>query len=330
MADDATGPITQDAALAMLADVPHAGGVQEPEEQPQAAEQADAPEHPAESPAEPDQDAPEETPAGDDPNKEAEVADPQERVVVEPPQNWDAAARARFQTLDPETQSFLREQYDAGERAVGQKFEEASAARKAAETEANGIRELKTRLDALVPQAEQALQSKWARVDWVAWAQQDPEACMQGRMQYEAEARQLQQLDAARQDAESKAYKAFVDEQLPEMARIIPGLAKRETAQAYMDKMMSYAKSQGATDQQLKYASAKEWSMLDKARLWDESQAKLSANPPPRVAPAVAAKPVAAQAPQAPQQRRVNDIRGNLKKTGSMSDAAALVAELGL
>lgn len=326
------GPLSIDQAIGLLTQ----DNSPEPEIAPE--EAAPEPEEPQSEPATTGDDAgePEEAGDSDEPEAEGEA----EAEPVDPPTWWDAEAKAKFAALDPELQAVVREQEAKREAIVAKAKQEAAEHRKQADSEVQGVRALADQLGEFVPQAVETFKSRWDDVDWQAWSQRiqsetDPETATRdlaafnsARLAFEEQKAQVEQLQAAKRQADQVAHAAFMREQAEELTTIAPELAKSpETLNA----VGKYLVDHGIPADQLATISAKEAVIAHKAWLYDQAQAKAKATvaPPKPKAPPVRTVAPVASGQGVPANRQASVAKNRFAQTRSIDDAVALLVSRG-
>lgn len=295
---------------------------QEPEAPAEAASEPQEPQEPqsdadptAEAPSEPDE-------ANADGETETETDEPA-LPAVDPPSFWDAEAKAKFAELPPEHQAIVAAQAGKQATEASKAIQQAAEARKAAESQASKVNDLAAALNDFLPKAVETFQGKWDGVDWVRWAQEDPTAAFQGKLQYEADQAELQRLNDAKDKADKLALEHFVTEQYAKLPELAPELVDPKTGQATRAELAKYLVDHGVDRAQLPHVSAVEMSIAHKAMLYD----KLKASPPkvqpktPSPATRAVAKPAAAVTPQ----NRNATVANRFAQTRSVDDAVALL-----
>lgn len=269
----------------------------------------------AEDASEPETETADETAETDDETEEAEEA---ELPPIEPPRFWDAKAKDRFRELPRDLQELVLAKETEGNVAVSKKIEEAAVARKAAEAEASRISQLNGVLDKLVPQAEETFKSRWEGVDWNAVTDQyGADQALKLRFQFEQEQRQLQQLQAAKSQAEQVQFAKFVEAETAKLPELCPDLVDPVKGGERRQELGKYLISSGVPAESLRHMSALETSIAYKAHLYDKAQAEAKAKvsaPKPVPKPAAVQKPTirntAAPAKGgSPNQQRINQLQ---------------------
>jgi hypothetical protein len=320
MSDQATeAGLTVDAAIEAL--TPQPVEPEAPEAPKGAAEEPAEPEGESSSPEEADA-APEE-PAED---TEAEAEEPAAEPL-DPPKYWTKDAKAKFAELPPELQAVVLQQEGPREEAAAKAKAEAAKVREAAEKEVQGVQKLAEALADRIPQWLDAFENRWGKSepDWVAVAQEHGLEAMQlAKVQYEREAKQLADAQAARQSAEQQAHQAFLKAEAAKLLEIAPELADPDKGAAKRADVATYLVDQGISRDALKSISAAELSIAHKAMLWDRTQAALKAAPKPKPA-APASKAPARPAAAASQSNPTRQAANRFAQTRSVEDAVALL-----
>lgn len=320
----ADGPLSVDAAIELLVPTEAGADTQPGETVDTVAEEI---EQPADAQAAHGDDPPETEPV----EPEGETSDPEPQAsAIAAPESWDAEARAKFATLPADLQQLVADRDAEAKRATSRAMTEASEAKKRAETEASGIAQYKAALDQLIPNAQRTFADKWADVDWVRWASEDPAAAQIGRFQFEQEQGELARLKAVHQQTEQVQFAKFLEAEEGRLKEIAPQLADPKEGPAKRKAVAEYLTSQGIQSEALRGVSAVEMSIAHKAMLWDQAQAAAKAPKPaatakPAPAPArPTVKPAAAQPGSSPQ-RNAFQAQNRFAQTRSVDDAVALL-----
>ncbi len=273
-----------------------------------------------------------ETPSGDD--VEDEGSDEAE-TPIEAPTLWDAKSKEVFAKAPREIQELLLEhetrrskQFDADKRTIAEE-------RKVAATEKATAAQERARLEAVVKDATVKFASRWDRVNWSKYEQMDPHGAAQARQAQVAEAEHLQQfihqVDAAQQQAHAAEMQQFWTDQAAELQRMAEAdnaTKKLVTDPEAVQATGKYLMNLGIEQDRLKYVSAAEMSVANKARLYDELVAKQKAvKAAPKTEANTQTAPVRKRAPTAPGQpqskSRLDTQMRRLSQTGSLEDAKA-------
>jgi ElaB/YqjD/DUF883 family membrane-anchored ribosome-binding protein len=272
-----------------------------------------------ESEAEPtadDEAAPEEA-SGDD--EEAQAEDPEEPAIPAP-RSWAAEDRAVFATLPREAQQVIAARESERDSSTQKAVQEASEARKKAEAEIQGVTQLRAASTEVFNRAAQVFRGKWDNVDWVAWAQTDPAAYTAGKAQFDAEQGELARLQAVSQAQMQIEQRAFQERKLTELREVLPEALDPVKGSALVKSIEDYIIGNGYSRDILPTLDAKTISTVNKARLWDELQARAKQKQPASKQTAV--RPTAS-APQRTPQRAAAEAVNRFRQTGSVDDAVA-------
>lgn len=251
--------------------------------------------------------------------EDAEEAEEAELPAIEPPRFWDAEAKDRFRELPRDLQELVLAKETERDKATSKAIEEAALKRKAADGEASRIAQLNGVLDKLLPQAVETFKSRWEGVDWNAVIdQQGADQALKLRNQMEAEQAQLQQLQAAKSQAENVQFARFVEAETAKLPELCPDLAvpDQKVANERKQALGKFLISTGIPAESLRHMSALETSIAYDAMRWRQAQAEAKAkSSAPKPAPKSAAVPKpsirATAAPAkggSPQQQRIQTL----------------------
>jgi hypothetical protein len=313
---DDTGPLTIDEALDRRAAAAEAASAIDDDEP---ANPDPAPIEVVDEDAEPVEGEPEE-----DEEKEPEAEKPPEPVepVVPPPNFWNEDEKAVFASAAPEVQKLVAEKVAESSKQATLATEQAALARKEAEIIGQAVE----MIDAQLASAKEVFASRWSSFtpdQWAQWAAEDINAASVAKFQFDAEQKQLSELNQARDAAEAEQHRQFLREQSGKLAEVAPALLE-VTART---ELVGYLTEQGLEPQDLKWASARELAIAHKAMLWDRAQANLAKKPLPPAAPRSSATPVrpaGAQQRGSSQSRQIQQLEARFAKSGSLDDALAL------
>lgn len=264
----------------------------------------------------------EEAVEGEEPQEEAEAVEP-----VEPPAYWSKEAKAKFADLPPELQAVVLAQEGPREAAAAKAKAEAKAEAEQAQAKVKAVDQLADQLNAFLPQAVQAFQSKWDNVDWAAYAEQDPEACFKDKLRFEQEQAHLVQLSQAQQQAEQIKHAEYVKAEFAKLSEVAPELADPVEGPKRREEVGKFLVSAGLPPEALGNISATELSIAYDAYRYRQAKLAVAAKPK---APAPPARPPVKAAAAAPvrtsQQRSVEQLRGKLARSNDpVADAVALL-----
>lgn len=340
-----TGPLRMDDAISLLSTLGDDGGEDEEpageadaEEEEPGAEDGDEPDDEIEASDQEaaEDDAPEDDPASEDEPGEDEEAEPAE-PAIDAPKFWSAEEKAVFAKAPPDVQLLIAAKDQAAEKRVYEAKEEAAAARK----DASVIGEFKAVIDQQVERAQTIFQGKWDGVDWAQWAKENAQEAFAAKIEHDQELDALKELRTAQAATEAEEHRQFLATEAAKLRDAGHVLADREKGRAEKQKLVAYAQTQNVPAESLQWAGAVELTILHKAMLWDDAQAKLAANPvkaspiPKKPAPAPAAKPVTSVRPTAaaPPRKAVairqrQEVVQKAMKTGRMNDAVEALKAL--
>lgn len=262
--------------------------------------------------------------AGDE--TDPEEADDPELPAIDPPKSWDAEHREKFAALPRDVQEYLLARETERDKGVSAQQQRAAEARQAAEREAQAVAALKPQIETLIGQAQKVFQQSWQGMDATAWAQlaqTDPNRYVALKAQHDADVHAIQQLDAARKEAEAVEWQAFAQAQTARLPEIAPQIA---ADQKVMAEVFDYiAKSTpNLTPEDRKWIDADQMLIAWKAMQYDQAKAP---QPKPQGKKVITAKPSPAPAPL--KQRQSAQVVDRFRKTGSINDAVALLNQRG-
>lgn len=314
--------MTETGALSVEDAVAHLSAEEAVEDQPQTTDQpeieGDAPETASE-----DDDL---SDGSEDDDAEDQTEDDPETPAIEPPKSWDAEHKEKFAALPRDVQEYLLARETERDKGVSVQQQRAAEARQAAEREAQAVAALKPQIETLMGQAQKVFQQSWQGMDATAWAQlaqTDPNRYVALKAQHDADVQALQQLDAARQQAEAVEYSSFAQAQTARLAEVAPHIASDPKAQAEVFDYIGKA-IPNITPDTARWISAEEFVIAQKAMLYDRAQAP---QPKPQGKKVITAKPSPAPAPL--KQRQSAQVVDRFRKTGSIDDAVALLNQRG-
>lgn len=316
-------PMTFDAAVASL--IPAEAPVDAAEPPPEDEPQQQTEEIPAESQAETASEPEEATAEGE----QQETEEP-EAPALDPPALWDDAGKEAFANLPREYQETILAQVGKQASNASKAIEQAAEARKAAEGHASKVTQLADALNGFLPKAMETFKGRWDGVDWTTLAQQlDPQQYQIARAQYDAERQQLEQVQAATQQAEQLAYAQHVKQVETDLPNVAPDLADPKDGNARLQKVFAFLNARGYQPDRLKHVTAEDLALAYDAMRWREAQAnaKTATKPPPKPAAPVV-KPTAAQSGTT-QQRAAQLAKNRFAQTRSIDDAVALLLSKG-
>lgn len=312
---------TETGALSVEDAVAHLSAEEAVDDQPQTPEQPEI-----------EDDAPETV---SDEADEAEVteeddADPSEDdpelPAIDPPKSWDAEHKAKFDALPRDVQEYLTAREAERDKGVSMAQQRAAEARQKAEADVQALSALKPQIETLMGQAQKVFQQSWQGMDATAWSQlanTDPGRYVQLKAQHDADVHAMQQLDAARQQAEAVEWQAFAQTQTARLPEVAPQLADDHKALAEVFDYIAKA-TPTLTNEDRKWIDADQILIAWKAMKYDQASAP---QPKPQGKKVVSARPSTAPAPL--KQRQAAQTTERFKKTGSIADAVALLNQRG-
>lgn len=278
---------------------------------------------------------PEETPATSD---DAGTAEPDPGPAIEPPASWASDDKEAFSKLPADLQRRISAREAERERAVSQSQRDAAEQRKAADAEKaltqQERQQYAQRLQSFLPQLHQAIQGKYANVDWNRLAREDPAQWATLKQEFETDSLRLQvaQNEARRvQDQQKqeheKRIKDFVSEQKAELVRKRPELAKPEAVQ----KLHKFLTDDGFTADDINQLVDHRTFLIvhDAMRFREAQAARAIAADKAKVVPKVQ-RPGADNAGRgADKAADAEAAMSRLRKSGSVNDAALAMRRLG-
>jgi len=279
----------------------------------------------------PDDDAPA---VPGEPDDEDDEADDDGEIAA--PHWWDAEAKQAFNDIpnSPAARDYAQkiQQYvaeaEAKREAVTQRMKaEAAEAHKVARGHIEAARGALGVLHDATPGEVDHFHQDYHDIDWAQmprWAQENPAEAGQFFAEYNARRGRVEQLLHAKAVAEHVANDAFSREQAQRLREIAPELAHNED---HLRALGDYARGTGLPAEAMKQASADELVILNKARLWDEAQARAAAaaKNPKAGAPTKTVRPVAAQPSGTHAQRSYAAARDRALKSRNDDDAVAAI-----
>lgn len=278
--------------------------------------------------------APEE---GEGAQNSAEQAEPgaEEPPAIEPPPTLDAKLRAKWASLDRETQQDFAQWEAARQEGVQAKLREAAETRKASEAErkaAEQERQQQSQFKQLIDMAVAELGGQLQQEpNWARLADEDPLGYIQQRAAWDEKVQKFQQLhaeqqrQAAQQQAEqTERVKAYVTEQSQKLLDAVPEWkADPAKAKAEQAEIKTFLEKSGFSKEEIgQLYDHRLGVMARKAFLYDKAKAGITAKPA-----AAAAKPVSPGASSTKAEAKSGEIQqlsARLGKSGSLNDYIAL------
>lgn len=290
------------------------------------------------------------------PTPEAEPAETQDTgaelelppETTDEPTGEDGGAQADPQTeyftvkIDGKEERVTRDELLAGyqkDKDYRQKTAKLADERKAIEAERTVIEQAKAERERLaamlgnvIPQLEKQLTDKYAKVDWVALARENPAEWAQMRAEFDAHQQQLMfaqsekaRVDKQQRDDFERSYGERLDAEKQKLRELVPEFADPEKGKKLSDDLASHlltergltkAEVSGITDHRMVLIALD--AMKYRAALKARKEAANTAKPVPQVQ-----KPGASPRTDVKAEIRKHAM-GRLEKSGSVKDAAAV------
>lgn len=265
---------------------------------------------------------------------EAEEAETPDLPPIAPPPFWDAAAKERFGDLPRDLQELVLAKEAERDTATSKKIEEAALKSKAADAEASRIAQVTGVLDKLLPQAIQTFKSRWDGVDWnKVIDEQGAEAALKFQNDMQREKDIVQQLQAAKADADQVKFAKFVEVEAARLVQLAPELADPKLGPQRKSELGKFLISSGVPAAAIPNMTANEASIAYDAMRWRNAQAQAKAKTSNPTTPAKSAaqparpsvKPTAAPGQRNPQTMRLKSFEAAFDKDPSVENLEALL-----
>lgn len=215
--------------------------------------------------------------------------------------------------------------------------------RKAFQTEAEAIRQERAQYATLLGALQQQLQNVAqveAEPDWDRLYEEDPQNAIRLERQwkkvqedrlakFQAIEAEKQRLTQAFQQQQTEQLKATLTSEAQKLQEIIPAWKDQKVAQGEKKMLRDWLMENGASEQDINgLTKAQHVAILRKAMLYDRGQQKAQASVKPQIS---ATRPVKPGPVQSVPQRNVTDLtraKQRLAKTGTVNDAASVLAAL--
>jgi len=276
---------------------------------------------------------------------ETQATEPEQLPPIEPPRSWTKEEKERFKSYPRELQAYLLEREQERDRELRRSQNEAADQRKAIDAERAKVAQARQHYETALPVLLQSLLQqqagefsdirtiddieRLARDDWPRYAQWDAQQkkimAVQQQLQA-AQARQTQDLQ--------KRWTTFAEQQDQLFVEKVPEFADRTKATKLQDSAINVLKDRGFTDQELQALHQCRGALslrdhrlqlliLDAVKFHDAQKAakEAAAKPVPPVQ-----RPGVAQPPNAAAEHHIQNLKQKLDQSGSLKDAAALVA----
>ncbi len=295
--------------------------------EPQEEQTPDAEEAPAETEADPPAEVAPDESEEETPEGEEEPEEQAEAIAHEPPQWWDAEAKAKFAALTPELQATVFAQEEKREAVVAKAKAEASQEKTAAKTERETIGKVTNALSEWLPKAKADFDAYYGEQGFdleanIAEYGEATALVLQAR--YNKHLENLHQVAQAKNQADHQAKVAWQMEQREALKEVCPDLADPREGKTREKELASYLLDQGFKPADLELVSAPAINIAWKAYRYDKAQAEAKAKsqaPKKPVVPAL--KPTAT--PNQSTASEVTKLKQRLAKTNSIDDAVELM-----
>jgi hypothetical protein len=267
--------------------------------------------------------------ADDDDDQDGDDQDDDDDAI-NAPHWWDAEAKQAFNDIPntPAARDYARkiQQYVAEAEAK----REAVTQRMKADAKGHGdaLRSALSSLNGEAPGEIDQFHKDYGDIDWAQmpqWAQDNPAEAASFFAEYHGRRGRVEQMLHAKAVAEHVANDAFGREQGARLHEIAPDLAQNPD---HLRALGEYARNSGLPAEAMKQASADHLVILNKARLWDEAQARAAAatrTPKPQTGGQKTVRPVAAQVSGTHAQRTYASAKDRAFKSRNDDDAVAAI-----
>lgn len=178
--------------------------------------------------------------------------------------------------------------------------------------------------------------AKYASVDWDTLKTENPTEFLSKQIEVQDIKKAQDELQAtfrqvqeSQMQAQQEAWNAMLAAEKPKVLAAFPEWVDNDKAQSHYQKLMEYGSSNGFQEQELQsIVSARDLTILDKARKYDEIQKTKAGIKKKKAAPIKkVVKPKGVAPKSAGSKKRVQQSRDKLRASGSLQDAAALLLE---
>lgn len=279
------GALSVDQAVAKLGDQPKKKDAEEAEEAAPAKGDADAePEARGQAQGEEEDDGEGNGEADGDDAEESDSASSSEAVghdkdaELEPPKFWDAKSKERFGDLPRDLQKIVLDKENERNQATAKALQESAEHRKTVDAEAARFKTIADGLSRLLPEAANNFENRWSNVDWKKVAEQHgAEQTLKLQQHMQAEQRNLQQLNAAKEWADRLSHARFVQEQEQLVPEHAPDLADQKQGRARREELGRFLLHLGVPANRIPHMSALEAGLAYDAMQWRNGKAKADA-----------------------------------------------------
>lgn len=280
-------------------------------------------------------------PSAEDETDQPEAEDP----PIEAPVSWNAEEKKLFATLPPQAQQALLRRESEREGALTRASQEAAERKKASDdflqTAANERAQHVNLLQSIVLQLQPDL-ARFQNIDWVQLAQENPAqwaALSEQRNQVlgriNAAHTHIQNIQQQNEVANVKATKERLQVEHGRLLAVMPEIAAPEKGRAFTKDIVAYANRYGITEQDIAGIQDHRYFLILRdamtaSRNEEARKAALAKKVPAQGSNVRVLRPAARSEGNEGEGRRLAALRGNLAKTGSIDDTAALLATMGI
>lgn len=291
---------------------------------------SDAPSEATQAEQSPPDDEPEDI--EDDADAEDGEAEPEAEPEPEPdaidaPKSWSASEKAKFASLDRESQEIIAARENDRDKTVSKALSEKDRAiKQATEQAAHAAADFRAKAEQVVPEALRRM-AEWDKLDLVALHDRDPAAATRAALQRDQERADFTKLQADIKDAQNIEYRAHVSKLVEDLPSVVPDLVDPEKGSERVNEVGRFLTGMGIPQDQIAWITAPELSVAYDAMRWRQSQDTARKAVTARPASSPPTRPVrpAGSAPRSSQQSAVETANRRLTKSGSIDDAVALL-----
>lgn len=254
---------------------------------------------------------------------------------LEAPELWNAGKKELFAKLPTELKQYVRELSDNAQTFVEKKQLDADNKARVSENEAKTFIEVRSVMEQRLNETAQLHINKWANVPWEQLQHTDPERFTAYLGQYQQERAGLEQLNAARVQADNIALAEFHKEEAVALSKfaetdlVAKQLTDPATAPKLISELAQYLIENGVPKENLGKIPAKQMIMAQKAKLYDEAFASKKAVTQQAQPKSTQAQGVKMRAPTTSAQTApvtaLAKREAQLSKSGKLEDALDLM-----
>lgn len=262
---------------------------------------------------------------------EGDEVEPTQAASLDMPSSYGAPALEVWNSFTPEQQKFLHQHDSKRTSGLSRQANELKAVQDQVKAQAQAIEQERLQLanaaQRFQSEAVKRFQAKFGDVKDV----QSLAATDKGRfIEYQAAVMELQmaaqESQTWTQTIENDRIKQLTDFRQAENAKLAErfGLDDEAKASAFQDRIMKFAEPLGIQSQRISQYTAEEIALLDDARKWRAAMAKRQQLEKQKAPPPKVIKSGAPQTPSNSVSSSVNQAKSQLRKSGSLQDAAKL------